>query len=75
MKIPQPPLIQYATDECVRRELRRIGEIVNVWSLRHEPRRNFCHRIALELEASIIEREDLLAIVLSLSKHPGVTDV
>ncbi len=71
MKVPtEIPLVEYATAECVRTELARIGNVVNVWPLRHEPQRNFCHRIALELEASIAERETLLAIVLSLSNHP-----
>lgn len=73
MSANQDDLVQHATEECVRSELRRIGEVVNVWPLRGELRRNFCHRIALELEASIAERESLLAIVLSLSKHPTST--
>jgi hypothetical protein len=68
--MPDLDLFRFATDQCVKAELVRIGNIVNVWQLRHEPRRNFCHRIALELEASIAEREALLAIVLSLAKHP-----
>ena len=70
MKLPEQPLLQFATAECVRRELENIGNVVNVWRLRKEPLRNFSHRIALELEASIMAREEMLAIVLSLQKHP-----
>jgi hypothetical protein len=63
-------LIKYATTECVRRELRTIGNVVNVWQLRGENDWRLSHRIALALQQSICEREDLLDIVLSLQRHP-----
>jgi hypothetical protein len=63
-------IVDQATAECVRSELARIGNTVNVWRFKNEPLRNFSHRIALELEASIAAREEMLAIVLSLQKHP-----
>lgn len=71
--MPDCNLLNYATAECVRRELERIGNIVNVWSLRKEPLRDFSNRVALELECAIAEREALLAIVLSLQRHPSCT--
>ena len=71
-------LLQHATTECVKTEFIRIGNIVNVWRLRKEPLRHFSHRIALTLqeeicnrENEIADREALLAIVLSLQKHPS----
>ncbi len=70
MKSQEQPLLKFATVQCVRRELKTIGNVVSVWPLRNESLRNFSHRIALELQVSIIEREDLLKIVLSLQKHP-----
>ena len=70
MRQHQTALVGYATAECVRRELETIGNVVNVWPLRNESLHHFSHRIALELQSSIIEREDLLKIVLSLQRHP-----
>jgi hypothetical protein len=63
-------VIQQATAECTRRELESIGKLMNVWLLRNESLRGFSHRIAIELQCSIIEREDLLNMVLSLQRHP-----
>lgn len=64
-------LLDEMTAECVRRELNLIGNIVNVWRLRNESLHSFSHRIALELQCSIIEREDLLKFLLSLQHHPS----
>jgi len=66
-------LVNFATSECVRRELETIGNVVNVWPLRNESMRRFSHRVALELQCSIVEREDLLNMVLSLQRHPLAT--
>jgi hypothetical protein len=65
-----PNLLDHATTRSVRRELETIGNLVNVWRLRGENDWRFAHRIALALEESICEREDLLDIVISLRSHP-----
>jgi len=70
MRNPEPSLAEFATAECVRRELKAIGNTVNVWRLHGENDWRFAHRIALALEESICEREDLLDIVISLRSHP-----
>ena len=63
-------LHNHATAECVRGELETIGNLVKIWRLRGESNYHLAHRIALELQVSIIEREDLLKILLSLQRHP-----
>ena len=71
MKCPEQPFLEFATAECVRRELDNIGNVVNLWRLRGESNYRLAHRIALALEESICEREDLIDIVISLQKHPS----
>ena len=61
-------LFQFANSECVRRELDRIGDAVNCWRLRKETDRAFAHRLALHIQESIIDREQLLTLVLSLGR-------
>jgi len=60
-------LMAFANTECVRRELDRIGDAVNCWRLRNETDRAFAYRLALHIQESIIDREQLLTLVFSLT--------
>jgi hypothetical protein len=63
-------LFQFANAQCARRELERIGDIVNVWRFSGECDRHFAHRISVALTESICDREALLDMVISLARIP-----
>jgi hypothetical protein len=68
-------LATYATAQCVARELDRIGEAVHCWRLsRREPDRDFAARLAIHIQESIIDRETLLDLVLSLGNSQTGSD-
>ena len=72
MSEPPVSLVAFATAACVTRTLDDIGNAVSCWRLRKESDRAFAHRLALEIQTSIIDREELLSIVLSLARsQPG----
>ena len=60
--------LEIATAVCVRGELERIGETVNVCRLRGECNTALADRISLALAEEICARESLLDMVISLSK-------
>lgn len=57
------------TRKCARGELDRIGNATHCWRLsRHESDRAFAWRLAIHIQEQIIDREQLLDIVLSLGR-------
>jgi len=68
----QPTLFAFALARCRSSELDRIGAAVNCLRLcASEPDHAFGLRLAIHLQHSIFDREELLAMVLSLSNPSG----
>lgn len=69
MRNDDPSLFEHATAECVTSELNRIGEAVHCCRLfPRETNRAFAHRLVLHVQLSIMDRKQLLELILSLSR-------
>lgn len=71
-----PTLFAFALAKCVTSELDRIAAAVGCSRLcPSEPDQAFGLRLAIHLQHSIFDREELLAMVLSLSQRTSLRSV